>query len=459
MSKSAFAIYLPVLIWIPALFNFFSGDDWFHLRITQIDSLSQFFNFFSFSQTLQSASFYRPIPTQLFFFVFQKLFGLTAWPYHLFVLISFIYSLYLLNKLAKEHLKNDFQAKIATLIYGISVTHFTHLYFLSAFQEICLVIFALLSLITFKKSLVKSLIFFVLALLSKETAVVIPLLILIINYPNLKKSLAKLTGFFIVLLPYLYLRFAVFGLASGDSYLWNFSFIKALNTLMWYVLWSFGAPELLVDYIGSGLMPIGRFYSDLVLWWPLIIFPLIIILFSTAFLFIKRIASIKKIAQYILFFIVSLLPILFLPLHKFPLELGLPMVGFSLSLACLLPKSTIFRNTFLGIFIAYNILMMVLTYPRHYSVARAQISQKVDEYFNVNYKKYPQDKYFEFVNDSDYQSTTWGQSKQISQALSGSDFFKVFYKKSDVRVYYQDSPEALPSDMSPIFISTQQFLQ
>lgn len=470
------AIFVPILLYLSSPGNFFSGDDWFHLRISQIGSLSEFFKFFSFTHTAQSAAFYRPLPTQVFFFVFQKLFGLTAWPYHLFVLLCFAYSLYLVYKFASQISKSaprtSHFALITTLIYGLSVSNFTRLYFLSAFQEIALVIFSLLCLLSFPKSRPKATIFFVLALMSKETAVVLPLLLILFNFKLVKKSFRSLVPMGAVLLVYLCLRFMIFGGAVGDSYLWNFSPAKAANTLMWYVLWSFGAPELLVDYVGSGLRLVPKFFVDYPIWGKVIIPLLLGTIGTTGLLFFQKLREILSrsrgwipafvgmtdIFKYILFFLISLLPVLFLPSHKFTLELGLPLVGFSLALASLFPKklgTSHFAPITLYIFL--NLSMNYLTYTRHYSVSRGEISQKVFSFMSKNYSEYPTGKYFEFVNDASDFGAQWGQSKQISQALSGSDFFRVFYATPDVKVYYQDIPEATPTG-TPIYLSTRQFL-
>ncbi len=102
--------------------------------------------------------------------------------------------------------------------------------------------------------------------------------------------------------------------------------------------------------------------------------------------------------------------------------------------------------------------MNYLTYTRHYSVSRGEISRKVYEYISQNYPVYPKGKYFIFINDSADHGDEWGQSKQISQSLSGSDFFKVFYHSPDVKVYYQDILEELPKSTDPIYLSTNQFL-
>lgn len=458
--KKLYIFLLPLLIYLPSLQNYFSADDWFHLRLAQINHITDFFNFFSFIPNNQSASFYRPLPTQVFFFVFQRLFGLTVWPYHLFVLLSFSYSLHLLYRFAVRELKSPHLAQISVFIYALSVTNFTRLYFLSAFQEISLVIFSLLCLLNFPKSVFKTLLFFILALLSKETAVVIPLLLLLFNLKYFKKNLLSFLPFGLILSIYLYLRLALFGSAIGDSYLWNFSPVKAANTFMWYLLWSFGAPELLVDYVGSGLKLVPKFFVDYPFWWGTIISLLLGTISTTGILFMQKLKKIDlSFFKYILFFFITILPVLFLPSHKFALELGLPLVGFSLALVWLLPKKLNYLAIiFLCLFAGLNISMNYLSYTRHYSVSRGRLSQKIYNYFSESYPVYPIGKYYNFVNDSQDFGQAWGQSKQISQALSGSDFFRVYYHYPDLKVYYEDIPEATPAGQSPINLSTRQFI-
>jgi len=94
---------------------------------------------------------------------------------------------------------------------------------------------------------------------------------------------------------------------------------------------------------------------------------------------------------------------------------------------------------------------------RHYSVTRGKISQKVFEYFEQNYSKYPEDKSFVFINNTNPEAKQWGSSKQIAYALSNSDFFKVFYKNKDIKVYYEDLDQQIPLDA--IKISSKMFLE
>lgn len=457
MNKKTFLIILlPLLLFSPSLFNYFSSDDWFHLRLAQIGSFAEFTNFFSFTHTPQSASFYRPLSTQVFFFAFQKLADLNAIYYHFFVLASFALLLYLIYQQGQALLAKN-TALLATFIYGLSVSNFTRLYFLSAYQEILMAIFVLLSLLTYKKKFWLSLVFFIAALMSKETAIVLPTLLLLIH----PKPLQKHFLFWIISTIYLYLRFFVFKGLEGDSYLWDFSPLRAANTFFWYVLWSFGAPELLVDYIGSGLKPIARFYTDFPLWSYAILGTVSSTLLSFAVLFIKAKNKINK--QTLIFsswFIITLLPVLFLPWHKFTLELGLPLVGFSFLLAYFVSQNKKLGILFLALFIVLNLSVNYLTYFRHYSVNRGKMGKVIVTHLQQNYPQYPANSYFEFTNDTRNYGAEWGSSKQIANAISHSDLFRVFYKDPHIQVFYQDLPDQpRPDNKEKIELSTRQFIR
>lgn len=453
-------VLISVLIYLPSLTTFFSADDWFHLRVSQIGTAQQFANFFSFVRNPESIAFYRPLSTQVFFFIFQKSFGLNPLPYHAFVLLCFGLSLFLINRSAAFLLSSEKKALLVIFIYGFSVSNFTRLYFLSAFQEIAMVNFSLLCILSYLYDRrEKSLFFFILALLSKETAIVIPAILLVLDWSWKKVSLKKLTPFALILLPYLYFRLSVFGLAVGDTYQWNFSLTKAANTLMWYGLWSVGAPELLVDYIGSGFRPIARFFSDFSIWWGVILGLLLANLTILASLvFAMRRKLNRAFFSYLFLFIVSLSPVLFFPQHKFTLELGLPLVWFCLGVVWLMPIRGKSLAIFVILFFSLNLSMNYLSYTKHPSVRRAKISDQVLKYFQANFPEKPTDMYFEFVNDTADYGPTWGSSKQISNSIGGSELFRVMYHDPKYTVFYEDYNENRPS-LQRIPISSKIFLQ
>lgn len=460
-------IVLSITLFLPTVNNFFWGDDWYHLRVSQITNPLEFINFFSFSHTLQSTPFYRPISTQLFFFLSYRLFGLNAFPYYLILISAFALSLYLLYCLAQKLANNKNTALLSVFFYGISATNFPRLYYLSNFQEILMVIFVIASMLKYLtnsfKGYILSLLFFILALGSKETAIVLPFILAVFGLWQKKNSKRRLMPFFLIVLIYLLVRLLNWNVTGKDSYDFDFSPVKYVNTLSWYTLWSLGVPELLVDYVGSGFQVLDRFYQDFPRW----SYILLMLTFSTVTavlsLVISRWRSInRELLFYISFFLVGLSPVSFLPWHKFAYELALPLVGFSLILAFLVSRSrllTIVNVLFLSSFVILNLATNWLDYQQHQSITRSRIAKKIVTTFSQNYPNPPSNYYFEFVNDTPDFGTDWGSSKQISQAISGSNLFKVLYRDRTYEVYFEDLPGDRPQRKNKISISTADFLK
>ncbi|TRZ48341.1 hypothetical protein D4S03_10015, partial [bacterium] len=371
-----------------------------------------------------------------------------------FGFILFGLSICLLYKFALTLTKN---APLVVFFYAFSVTNFTRLFFISAYQELFLANFILLSLLTFRKKPIVAITSFILALLSKETAVVLPLLLLLTDWYQNKINLKRLIPYIGILVPYLYLRLFIFHGSGGDSYIWDFSPIRAVNTLFWYSLWSLGAPELLVDYVGSGLRILPRFFTDYPLWSKVILTSLAAVIINIILLLIK---FGKKFDRTIVFsagfFIICLLPVLFLPWHKFTLELTLPLVGFAVFLSHVCQPGKVLCKSFLFLFLILNLSMFYLTYTRSYAINRGPICQKIVNYLQVKYPT-PPIGYFEFVNDTDDYGEAWGSSKQISNACGGSELFMVFYHDPNYLVYFEDYPGSRPS-ITRIPLSTKSFV-
>lgn len=452
------------LVFLPSLFNFFSGDDWFHLRISQINNLSQFMSFFSFIQNQFTASFYRPLSTQVFFFIFQSLFQLNSLPYHLFVYLIFFSSLFLIYKLSGLFMSSK-RSFIVVLIYGLSATNFIRLNFLSAFQEVLMVFFLLVSFwfylkkVSFK-DLFLSILFFVLALLSKETAVVFPGVLILFDYLRDKKISWKCFIFIGLSVLYLYPRLFIFKFAGGDSYIWDFSIAKAVNTSLWYTLWSFGVPEFLVDYVSSGFRILPRFFQVLPVWSEIILALTLANLGVFGICLTKGVSKVGKTGIFGLgLFCLGILPVVFLPWHKSTLELGLALIGFAVFISSLIPEKKYgLSRLFLALFICLNLVSIYLLRVTNYSISRARISGNVVNYLNQNYPVYPNGKYFEFVNDKGVSASDWSSPVQIALASSNSDLISAYYKKG-VKVFYEDFSNPNVPDSEIIKLPTSYFLK
>lgn len=465
-------IFASVLVFSPALNNFFLGDDWFHLKIVQISSFREFLNFLNPAPNPQSTAFYRPIPNQLFFFSFKTLFGLQAVYYHLFIMGLFVLSLLLFYKVLRLYKLEQTSAIFATAVFAFSHTHFSRLYFLSASQELMMNIFVLLALWknqrarSTKDHLVIAL-FFILALLCKENAIVLPGLILLVDWLSSKKiHWQKLLVLGSIAVLYLALRIFVVGFAmtsdSSAAYQLNFSPRLTANTLYFYSLWTVGGAELLQDYMSSPLTLLERFHSDHSLLGQGMIVALVLITLAIALAVLRNIKkALPLLGIFVLSFVLTLLPVLFLPTHKFTIQLSLAVMSFAVFLALLLKKETTWlKYGCLALFLTLNIISIALTSRSHYTIQRAQISRQVYSYLQQHYPTPPANSYFFFANSATPGSDipTWGSSHQISNALMGSNFFQVFYPNEQVEVYYEDDGPEVVTNKQRIELKSEWFL-
>jgi len=320
---------------------------------------------------------------------------------------------------------------------------------------------------------VPTVLFFVLALMCKETAIVTPALVLLLFFCQTEKKITKdkVVTFLtlgVITLFYLWLRFHVFGLSAvaDPSYKLNFSPSQIFTTLRFYILWSVGAPETLINYMSSLWRVLTRYFTDFaVLAWPSLIALLacLFLLLVSSVLFVIKLVQKKRNFSLIFLsggiFLLSLLPVLFFPNHRFALELGLPIVGFSLLVAFLISDFSERKQVvILAIFLTLNLIAILITQRTHYSVLRSQTSWHVLQYFQTVPAADRQKDYFVFVNDTPDYGQAWGSSKQIEQALRETDAFAVIYPKNPPHVFYEDTPYTPPKGLLKKEISTKVML-
>lgn len=439
-------------IFYPSLFTFFTNDDFFFLKISNVNSIQGFLNFFNIFKNPDGFGMYRPLTTQVFYFLSVKIFSLSAIPLHIISLLFFFGVIYLVYKLISE-LSSKNVAYIATFLYAVSATHFGHLYYLATFQELGMTFFVLLSCLAFlRKKNYLSFIFFLLALMSKETAVVTPfLLTLIYLYKskkyNFKKLFVILIPFIICLLVYLFIRFRWYGIANGDSYIWDFSIKKLFNTSLWYLVWSFNIPESFVDFVGPGI----KINSNLFIYWGSQVRP--ILLFFAAQLVIlagvlvkalkiqndnEKKRSFVTLLFCFLWFGVSLLPVIFLPIHKFTFFLTIPLIAVVFRIAYLFENTKINRIITIGFIVLWtvtSILTLKFSVETSWITQGSLISKRVFYYFLENKNKLVNEK-INFTDTSADLSLPWSPTSVLRTALSDKNFFYVFFPEIVGNVSY-----------------------
>lgn len=461
-SAHRFSLFLFGIIFASLMFfaslhtPYFHSDDWYHLNVVQISSVGEFLNFFNPWPNPQQISFYRPIPTQLLFFTFYKVFGLTATPF--FILFLFLQGLscWLFARILRNLRFSNKTILLAVAFYAFSHIHFARLNFFSAGQEIVMVTFFLLGVLssfqeqTWRRTLSLGG-FFILALMSKESAIIFPAVIGILElaqFHKIRRSTWLSFGILgVIALAYIGMRVFIFGFdhtidAGSQSYQLNFSPRQTLNTLYFYVIWTLGAPELLKDSLLSPLQLSPKFTQDFgqagwrVIWLALL---------SAALFGLHLIIKAKKNAQFLLtagiLFGLTLLPFIFFPNHKFTLQLVLPVMIFAAVVGKTFEHKRLWHSViFLAPLIFLNILSTRLTQIGHYVVQRAEISRQSIQYFQTNYpNKIPgRDLYVTNSPGAGADIAEWGSSMQVSHALMQSNFIQVLWQDRTYTMYYED---------------------
>lgn len=424
--------------------SYFSQDDFFHLRVVSQKNISDIPSFFLGKQ--EEYGFFRPLSRETYNLIMYKIFNLNPFPYHLMNLLVIIINGLLVFFISKKITGINVVGLLASFLYLTSSVRNVELYYLSSIQTLFATVFLILAILSYlNKRYLFSLITFLLALLCHEIAIVFPGIIFLIEMTSNKKVLKLFPFFFVVLI---YLLFTSSSLPNQQVYQPTINPKSILNTFGWYTLWSFGLPEMLVDFIGPGFKINENFIS----WFPMyskIVFPLFLFIFISLFSFVlilkKKILT-KSLLISFGFFIISISPFLVFPQKKFVYYLELASVWFALSLSIILFK--IWQKSNLRVWVVLAVMALLVVYKETSDINKitywAAKRAKSAEYLVADIKnKFPNPSkgaVFYVLDDPDYPfiSKEWGSSsKQAFYILSGSDAFKLIYKDSSIKAYYQ----------------------
>ncbi|OGE72244.1 hypothetical protein A3H40_02590 [Candidatus Daviesbacteria bacterium RIFCSPLOWO2_02_FULL_38_15] len=470
-------IFITVLLlYYPAIFTYFSQDDFFHFKVSQTDgSLRQFVNLFTFHPFFEKGiAFYRPIFREAIFNIFYSLFGLNPYPFRI---VQFL--LLFLNSLLAYHLiykffKNKYLSFFVAFFYAICSAQVSPLYYLAGgIQALGTTTFLLLTLILILNNSFFAFITFLLALGSHELTSIIPFLIsalLFIQYPFSKalKNVWKVLPFFLVLLIYLYLEITRIGFsASEKQYQTVLSLKTTLNSYIWYTGWALGLPEMLIDFVLPGF----KLNPNLMRYWGsyyYIIFSTFLIsllLLSTGsiYLIMKRnkLFFDKKFLFFVFWFVFSLAPVILLPLHKSTQYLETGLVAFWTIIGLIILN--IYRLKTLRIFCIVLIISLftlsatsaILQRTTYWAAERGRYAKQLIKQLTAVYPVLPKGAIVYFKNDPNYPSLTheWGSSsKQAALILNNADALRLIYKDPTIKVYYEDleKPDYSENNIYPL---------
>lgn len=456
--KLHFILLLAFILFFPSLFNYFSHDDFFILYLSRIDSFADFLLFFNPLSAPERLGHYRPLTTQAYFLI-SHFFNLSPLPLHIVAYFFFFINIYLVYYLTRIILKQKYSAAISAFLYAVSATHFAHLYWPALFQELGLIFFFLLSVIFFiQKKFFLSIFALIGGLMSKETAIAVPgVLGLVVIYQKSWLLIKNIIPHAIIVAIFIYLRIFFYGLPPGDVYKLDFS-PKVLNTLTWYVLWSFNLPELFVDFVG----PAFHLNPNLLNFYGLESIMIITFFLITIITVLLAIKAKPKINFSIVllcggWFLFTLIPVIFLPWHKFTYNLGVPLVGTTIFLAYLFspPANKITAKVlpvFYSAWLLTSVTTLYLTSQTHWITNGAKIAKRVYIYFQ-NYYGSSKIAFYDTPADSDL---PWSPTEEIKINLSNKDFFEVYFPGKYQVFYLSQLPEN--PDPETTYIPARQFL-
>lgn len=449
-----FLALTALVTFLPGFNLFFHQDDFVHRSFSL--SLGQVFDGFNlFSKA--AYPYFRPVSTQTYWFILPHIFGMTPLSYHIFNFLILILNTILVFVLGKNLKLSLKAALLASLFYCLSATHIAPMFSSAYVQELFLVTFSTLALIFFcKKKLVACFLFFLLAVASKETALVLPGLFVLIQVFVLKgRDIKYLIPLGLFTLGYLFLRLTAYGIPESSSY--HFMFGKStLNILVWYFLWAVSVPNILIDFIGPGLKinPVlfkvtGTYLSNLIIGLP--------IFFGTLAILVVKVRPIKLIIFSALWFVIGVLPVVIFPLHHLAVEQTISLVGLSFLLGSLAAGSKRLGLILIVSFIFVSMTTAWLGAKTHWTATGARLAEKV-----VTHVKslHPTNKTLIYFTDGKILIPAYGSSRQISLAVGGMRGFHLLFNPS-LKVYYEADgplPKNLTRSRGIIYIDSSKLL-
>ncbi len=437
-------------------------DDFFFLRISHAKSFHDFINLFSPFRDYS----YKPLATEVYYF-FIRILKFNLLVGHLIAFITFFIGLYYLYKCLKTISKNDFFSKLATALYALHFTHVFQLYYFGTFQEVAIFTFLAISFYLFlNNKYFRSLLFYVFALLSKETAILfLPFLVFfaILKQRNiLKKTALSLIPYTLISgIFYLLYKISLSHVTALENYQLRLSPRLIINNFLWYFLWSVGLPNFMPLYVTSVLKPpIAEFWN---LFRIPDITPYFIFLISYWFVFLLAIVALvvrkkQKLKDIFFYFIITatgfsifILPLL-LFMHKWMVRLTLPLVFITTFEAFIIyqffSKGKMFK--ILGIvliilYMAFNYYGVRVHEPSSTFFLETRFIDSADQYFAKHKNGIVKHRYLVFI-DNPNGPTAWGGSKKLKVSFHDQDFLDYYFPEVHLTALYGFENKQIPRD-------------
>jgi len=445
----ALIILLPLVIFRRSFSVYFFQDDFFALSISEISKLKDLFRFFVPRDDIQ---FYRPLSVEIYYFINRSLFGLNPLPFHIIGWLFFFINILLVYSLSSFYLNKKISSLIITLLYATSSIHYDSLFWLANFSYILGTTFYFLGFYIYKKYSSKfyAIIFtvFIFGLLSSELLITLPIVIffdsLISREILNKEKIILISGLFLLMAVYLYMRFSLFKV-NTESY--NFMFgSSALSSFRFFILFFLNFPETIKDQLINFYSLRKDFFESfpfqtIIFTANLLIFPILLF-----FIPISELVRMRKLGKYLtsnwdtLIFalswtIITLIPVIFIQVHFSPHYGSISLFGFLLLFLILLESlmhKTIQNAVIAAVlssWIVSSVVTVELNNEIHWIIRRSETAK--NWLFRIK-KEYPNLKQGSTI-------VIPTDNKDSKVALNDGRALKILYNDTSLTVLFQKS--------------------
>lgn len=455
-----FLFALTTFLFRNAFSTYFFNDDFFFLKISRIDNIQQFLNFFSPFKDY----FYRPLSTEVFYFLIRLL-DENLFLSHMVVFAIYFVGLFFLFKILFLLFKNKMLSYLTVLFYAVNFTHVFQLYSFSTFQEVAAFSFLMISFLNFlKKNHSLSILFFTLALTSKESAILY-IVFLFLFCVIMKKFDKKFFYYLFVAIMFLLLyRDGLLSTGQLEQYSFQPNIKLGINNVLWYFFWSLGVPNFTPLYFTSILNPpipdfwkmLSNFPEIKTYYLLLIIYYLLMIIGISYYLLKNKKEFFKLVNWYLLVglvgFFIFLGPILFIE-HRWMVRLTIPLIFItliqSILILRLIESGRIFR--LIGIvLIGLYLTLQFKGIPIHESsstfLLESRFTKNAKKYFDIHKKEIVKHKYIYFIDKTKIRPMPWGGSEKLKVTLGDQNFIDHFFPGTDIKAIYGYENKIIPKN-------------
>lgn len=337
-----FAPILVALISIgffwPTVSTFFVGDDfyWIHSARYDFSTLPGFLHIFFHTNAMGT---YRPLTENVYFWVCWTLFGSNPLGYHVVDLLVFVATAVGVYAIVLAFVRSPWIALGASSLWICSITHFEALAWAAAYAEtgaVLCVVFGLLAAIRHRK--LAMLLWYVTALMSNETAIVVPALVavyyIVWERTGLVETAWRTASLWVAFLAYLVARVTFLGLHPSGPFAIILSPGTWLKLTAHSMLWMLGFTPTYLNVAEYSTSPWEQ--AAAVAKWLLLLGIAVTVLVAVLRILRQRVLdtrALQLVTIGILWFVIGLSPILPIANDYSDYNLAISLIGFPLILA------------------------------------------------------------------------------------------------------------------------------